>query len=203
MNWKAIFECAEKIMNEYDPDPDHARQVRRLALILFDQLAPLHAMNQNDSLPDALSPRQILELSATMHDIGWSLPGSRGHHKKSRSLILETDFPGLSDAQRGRVAMIARYHRKRPPDASRHYAFAELGPDDQDMIRWLSGILRVADGLDRAHTADVEHLSCHIEDATITIVIQCVAGFATAVYGANRKKELLETVSGRNVVITP
>lgn len=201
MNWNALVETAENAMNALDPDPDHARQVCRLALEIFDQLAPLHGLNP--AAVNVLTPRQILELAAMLHDIGWTATGKGGHHKKSYSRIMDMDLPGVSDTDRSKIALTARYHRKRHPDPARHYAFAEMLPDDQLEIRWLAGILRIADGLDRAHASDVDRIICHTDPGTITFEIRCGSDFATAVYGANRKKQLLEEISGCTVVITP
>jgi hypothetical protein len=41
-------------------------------------------------------------------------------------MILELDIPGLDKREQGTCALIARYHTKAPPDASRHRGFASL-----------------------------------------------------------------------------
>ena len=201
MNRQPLIIAAETAMNTWDPDPDHARQVCRLALDIYDQLAPLHDLDKYSA--GGVPPRRILETAALMHDIGWSGSGSRGNHKKSHAMIMDMSLPGVSDTDHKKIALVARYHRKRHPDPSRHYFFAEMNPDDQRQVQWLAGILRVADGLDRAHTADVKRIACGIVNDTITLEIQCPSGFAVAVYGANRKKALLEEISGCTVIITP
>ena len=53
------------------------------------------------------------------------------------------------------MALISRYHRRTGP-RKKHAEFAALPPADQAIVRRLSGLLRVADGLDRGHTAAVD-----------------------------------------------
>ena len=41
------------------------------------------------------------------------------HHKHTFYLIANGDIPGFSDRERGLVALVARYHRRSPPDRER------------------------------------------------------------------------------------
>lgn len=199
MTWETLHNQAERLMNAWDPDPDHARQVCHLAQLLYHQLTPLHELNNEQRT--GLPAHRILTLAAMLHDTGWTAPGNRGHHKKSRDRILNAEIKGLSNTDRILIAQIARYHRKRHPDPLRHFIFAELPYEDQTLVRWLSAILRIADGLDRAHTSDVDDLQCDIQSETIIINIYCNTGSATAIYGANRKKALLQEITQRTVTI--
>ena len=199
MNWEEIKQKAETMMMDWDPDPDHAQQVCHLALMLYKELESLHQLSSLTSAD--LKPDQTLELAALLHDIGWTAPGNRGHHKKSQDRIMNTEIPGLSVLDKILVAQVARYHRKRHPDPMLHFQFAEMNHDEQMRVQWLAAILRIADGLDRSHTADVDHLNCDICTDDITINIYCSTGSSTAIYGANRKKMLLEKISDKAVII--
>jgi exopolyphosphatase / guanosine-5'-triphosphate,3'-diphosphate pyrophosphatase len=199
---------AQDIMEEYDPDPDHARQVTRLALQMYDQLLQVtdifDATDSADTpIGNRISSRDMLHLAALLHDIGWSVPGSRGHHKKSRDMILELDLTGVTAADRMLVAQIARYHRKKHPDPLIHADFNALDPHDRDRVQWLAAILRIADGLDRAHRSDAEQMTCRIRNASIQITVTCDPRvFASVRYGAELKKGLMEDVSGMPVTIS-
>lgn len=199
---------AQDVMEEFDPDPDHARQVTRLALQIYDQLQQVTDILDASDSPDTpgcniISSRDILHLAALLHDIGWSAPGSQGHHKKSRDMILELDLEGVTSAGRMLVAQIARYHRKKHPDPLIHFDFNALDPHDRDRVQWLAAILRIADGLDRAHRSDVEQVTCRIRNAMIRITVTCDPRvFASVRYGAELKKGLLEDVSGMPVEVT-
>lgn len=208
MKERRYLQITEDVMEEYDPDPDHAIQVTRLAVQLFDQIRDFaDVFDADDSAeiyPQRLDPRDVLQMAAMLHDIGWSAPGTRGHHKNSRDMIMATDFGDLHDDDRSIVAQIARYHRKQHPDPTIHHDFGALDPDDQNRVRWLASILRIADGLDRNHQAEAESLECLIDEDTVRIGVHCrSADRSSVVYGGNLKKALLEEVSGLDVEIYP
>ena len=71
-------------------------------------------------------------------------------------------------------------------------------------MRRLSGVLRVADGLDRGHTAIVETLTTTLTDGKLLIdVVPRYAGadLALECWGAARKSDVLAKVLGREVEI--
>ena len=96
-------------------------------------------------------------------------------------------------------ALIARYHTKALPDASRHRRFASLDADRRALVEWLAGILRVADGLDCNHANVIRRLACDVRDKAITIRIEAAGDCRMEVERARQKQELLEQKSGRRV----
>jgi exopolyphosphatase / guanosine-5'-triphosphate,3'-diphosphate pyrophosphatase len=129
-------------------DEPHARQVARLALALFDQLASLHR------LPMAVRP--YLEVAGLLHDIGNAVSYQK-HHRHSEYLIRNSDIPGLADRERDLVARIARYHRRSPPDLQ-HPGMQGLSSGEARTVRKLAILLRVADALDRSHAQPIRSL---------------------------------------------
>jgi exopolyphosphatase/guanosine-5'-triphosphate,3'-diphosphate pyrophosphatase len=180
-----------KTAQTYDPDPAHSENVANLALALFDGLRALHQCNSGQ--------RRLLEIAGRLHDIGWSQTASGKHHKLSRVLILELEIPGLDEQDRLMCALIARYHTKALPDASRHRRFASLDADRRALVEWLAGILRVADGLDCNHSNVVRRLACDVRDKAITIRIEAAGDCRMEVERARQKQELLEQKSGRRI----
>jgi exopolyphosphatase / guanosine-5'-triphosphate,3'-diphosphate pyrophosphatase len=180
-----------KTARTYDPDPTHNEQVTTLVLALFDGLCSLHGYGATE--------RRLLEIAGRLHDIGWSRVVSGKHHKLSRDLILQLDVPGLDKQDRLLCALVARYHTKVLPDASRHRQFASLDPDRRGLVEWLAAILRVADGLDCNHTSPVNQLRCDVGNKAITIKIQATGDCRTEIEGARRKQDLLETKTGTRV----
>ena len=174
-----------------DPDPAHNEQVTTLALSLFDGLRSLHGYGPAE--------RRLLEIASRLHDIGWSRVVSGKHHKLSRDLILELDIPGLDEQDRFLCALVARYHTKALPDASRHQRFASLDPDRRELVEWLAGMLRVADGLDCTHAGHVRRMACNIGNKKITIHIETEDDCRTEVERARQKQDLLEGKTGRRI----
>ncbi|MBA3345832.1 MAG: Ppx/GppA family phosphatase [Gemmatimonadales bacterium] len=175
-------------------DRRHVEQVRHLALLLFDQLG--------DELGCRLEERGLLEAAALLHDVG-QLVSYRKHHKHSYQLIMHAERLGLPARDRALVALISRYHRRTGP-RRKHPEFAALPPADQNVVRRVSALLRVADGLDRGHTATIETLSTELTpDALLIHIAPRLSGTDLGLesWGASRKADVLAKLIGRDVVI--
>ncbi|HEX6107276.1 MAG TPA: Ppx/GppA phosphatase family protein [Gemmatimonadales bacterium] len=175
-------------------DRRHVEQVRHLALLLFDQLGR--------ELGCAPGERTLLEAAGLLHDVG-QLVSYRKHHKHSFQLIMHAERLGLSARDRLLVALISRYHRRTPP-RRKHPEFAALPPADQQIVRRLSGLLRVADGLDRGHTAPVDSLTTRLAQDALTIdLVPRVPGtdLGLECWGGLRKANLLSKLLSRDVEI--
>lgn len=177
----------------------HSEQVRRLALRIFDQLA---ALGVGPSGWGAAEARLLLESAAILHDVGY-LVNYASHHKHSLRLIQNADLPGLSPRQSAIVANVARYHRRAEP-SERHAPYAALSRADRAAVRRLAGILRVADGLDRAHqqtVADVEIEPAHRHRPLreLSFLISAHDRPTADLWGAERKAGLLEQEFGLQI----
>jgi exopolyphosphatase / guanosine-5'-triphosphate,3'-diphosphate pyrophosphatase len=182
---------ARGLMFRLDPEPEHAEQVTRLALQLFDVLKPMHQMQADE--------RQVLQAGALLHDIGWSVSESK-HHKHSCRLIEEYRWENAGPLEVAQIAAIARYHRKAHPKPG-HRIFGRLDADIQDRVCKLSSLLRVADGLDRTHLARIHRIRADIEAERCILWIECSGHCATEIWGAKRKSALFEEVFGRELDI--
>lgn len=98
-----------------------------------------------------------------MHDIGL-LIGYPKHHKHTYYLIKSSLSGAVDPSELDLIANIARYHRKSAPNA-RHVAFSQLSPFQQDVVRKLGAILRVADALDYGHLSTVRDIWCKLRSA--------------------------------------
>jgi exopolyphosphatase/pppGpp-phosphohydrolase len=180
-----------KTARTYDPDPAHNELVTTLALALFDGLCGLHGYGPRE--------RRLLEIAGRLHDIGWSRVVSGKHHKLSRDIILELPIPGLDKRDRLTCALIARYHTKALPDASRHREFASLDADRRELVEWLAGILRVADGLDCNHATVIGRLGCDVGGKAITVHLEASGDCRMEIERARQKQDLLEGKTGRRI----
>ena len=168
-------------------DRRHAEQALRLSRVLFDALGKRMGCEARDW--------ELLEAAALLHDVG-QLVSYKGHHRHSYHLITHAEALPLPAEDRVLVALIARYHRKRPP-SKQHPEFAALGPEDRRRVRRLAAILRVACGLDRGHVAAVEHVRTRLSATKLLIdVVPRLAGtdLKLEVWGAQGKSELLQKV---------
>jgi len=143
--------------------------------------------------------QRLLVAAALLHDVGWPVR-PEAHHKGSRDLILKAPLAGFSEEERRMIACLARYHRKAHPSA-RHKVYRDLNQSAREKVRMLAAILRIADGLDRAHAATVKALEVCRDGQTLTIAVQQTPGCGIDLMGAERKKGLFEAVFGVDVVI--
>ncbi|MES2123246.1 MAG: Ppx/GppA phosphatase family protein [Gemmatimonadota bacterium] len=175
-------------------DKRHVEQVRVLALSLYDQLA--------EALGCEPAERWLLEASALLHDVG-QLVSYRKHHKHSYQLIMHAERIGLGARDRALVALISRYHRKSGP-SRKHDEFAQLSAGDQAIVRRVSGLLRVADGLDRGHTASVERVTADFDGDELTIRAYPRlqgADISLEIWGAGKKADVLGKALRADVLI--
>jgi exopolyphosphatase/guanosine-5'-triphosphate,3'-diphosphate pyrophosphatase len=176
-------------------DRRHVEHVRYLALQLFDQLA--------GELGCQPEERALLEAASLLHDVG-QLVSYRKHHKHSYQLLMHAERLGLPARDRVLVALVSRYHRRTGP-RRKHPEFAALPPGDQELVRRISALLRVADGLDRGHTAAVETVSTELTPDTLMVRIAprlAGADLGLECWGATRKADVLAKLLQRDVAIT-
>jgi exopolyphosphatase/guanosine-5'-triphosphate,3'-diphosphate pyrophosphatase len=171
----------------------HAKQVRRLALQLFDALG--------ERLGCAPQDRQTLADAALLHDVGYHVNYTQ-HHKHSYHLIVHADLLGVSPEEQVVIANVARYHRGAWPK-KKHEGFAVLDGAGRARVRRLAALLRVADGLDRGHVGAVERANARVaEDGAIelTATPHAEAGHCRLeLWGAARKSDLLAEVAAAPV----
>ncbi|HEY7745557.1 MAG TPA: Ppx/GppA phosphatase family protein [Desulfuromonadales bacterium] len=173
-------------------DERHGEQVARLALRIFDFLAPSCGLDERG--------RQLLEAASLLHDVGYFISYSQ-HHKHSYHLIRYASLFDFSPRERELIANLARYHRKGMPK-KKHENFANLSPEDQDLVKKLGGILRLADGLDRRRGGQVRDLECILDKGAFTIRLQGAEDLSVEIYGGQAKGDLFEAAFGCGLVLT-
>lgn len=134
------------VMDRYNVDKPHALQVARFALQLFDATAELHRLRIDD--------RRILEFAAMLHDVGHHIAGE-GHHRHGEYLIRHTRMSGFTAPEIDMLAVLVRYHRGKRP---KRQDMERLSPQRRRSASILVGLLAVADGFDRGHDRNVQHV---------------------------------------------
>jgi exopolyphosphatase/guanosine-5'-triphosphate,3'-diphosphate pyrophosphatase len=154
--------AVEQMARRYGVQVTHARKVAELARRLFESLQSLHR------LPPALG--KLLEAAAYLHDVGHYVSDT-AHHKHSYYLVVNSDLPGFTDAERQMIALLCRYHRRAMP-VSRHSPFQMLDPESRRAILLLTPLLRIADSLDRSHEQRVFDLQVQLRNGSVAIALE-------------------------------
>jgi exopolyphosphatase/guanosine-5'-triphosphate,3'-diphosphate pyrophosphatase len=170
---------------------EHMLQVTRIAAGLWDATRELHLLRERD--------RRSLVLAALGHDVGYAIGGRKGHHKAAERLLLDLDAPDIDDEDRRTIAAIARYHRRALPDEEKHANYASLPRDRRRAVDWCGGLLRMADGLDRAHDSSVLAVAARLDGDVLFVEVKCSLPCGADIEGGRRKTDLLEAASGLSV----
>ena len=181
--------CAEVLLRESGWAWAHVQQVTCLSMQLFDQTVFLHGL--------PVSARQVLQAGALGHDIGYS-QAAKSHHKQSFRLLHKRLRPLVSGELATMIACVARYHRKALPK-SRHKGFRELSDKARLTVEYLAALLRIADGLDRAHLQRVRQVESQI--TPFRWQITAIGAGDIELWGAERKADLAKRTFDRPVNI--
>ena len=180
---RSIFELAERC-NFW---PDHAHQVARLAVALFDQTRAIHGLTDRE--------REWLEYASILHDIGVHISYER-HHMHSYYLIKNGDLRGFEPDEVETIALIARYHRQGAPKR-RHDEFGTLGRRMRRAVRTLAALLRLAESLDRSHTQAINTIELHDRGDDDLLQIRTAGDAELEVWAAMRHAAPFERLTGK------
>jgi exopolyphosphatase / guanosine-5'-triphosphate,3'-diphosphate pyrophosphatase len=164
----------------------HCEHVAKLAAQIFD------GIQRRFDLPSYA--RDVLQAAALLHDIGYLISHSK-HHKHTYHLIMHGDFPTFSPPEVELIANVARYHRRAFPRKS-HPNLVRLSRDDRRLISQLSGILRIADGLDRTHTGSVTAVQSRVLRNRTRLTIEASTAPEVERADAERKSDLFKKAFG-------
>ena len=177
----------EDILAKFSNDVSHPKEVRQIALMLFDELSKnVKGMSLKD--------RKLLESAALLHDIGYYVE-AKSHNKHSQQIILENGLDEFSLHETEMIACIARYHRGSLPNKQKHELYGNFEKKDRKKIKRLAGILRIADGLDSGHLAVIKDITINYDEDNNIIEIYLTPNtpeFLPDITVAIRKRDLLE-----------
>jgi exopolyphosphatase/guanosine-5'-triphosphate,3'-diphosphate pyrophosphatase len=134
-----------------------------------------------------------------LHDVGYHISSDQ-HHKHSYYIISNAVMPGFTSTESEIIATVARYHRKSHPKR-KHTPYTALPERWQYAVRWMAACLRIAEGLDRRWEQRVEAIRVELNSSKIILSITAHKDASIELWGAERRKALLEEVSGRPVEI--
>ncbi len=170
-------------------DEQHASTVARLAMGLFDGLAPVHRLSPVD--------RELLEYGALLHDIGEHI-AVESHHKHTAYLIEHGRLRGFAPDEVAALATLGRFHRRSDPKAS-FEPWASLGTVRRGAVLKMLALLRLADGLDRGHSGQIDRVEVDLAPDRARLILFTQGDADLEVWGARRKRDLFERVFERRV----
>ena len=174
------IEWARNFARKAHSNERHCEHVANLALQIFD------GVKHRYDLPE--SGRDLLHAAAILHDVGYLISHAK-HHKHAYHLIMHGDLPGFTPHEVELIANVVRYHRRAFP-RKRHENLAYLDRNDRQLITRLSGILRIADGLDRTHSQSVTGIKVRALRGRLRMSVEAKALPEIEVADAARKSDL-------------
>jgi exopolyphosphatase/guanosine-5'-triphosphate,3'-diphosphate pyrophosphatase len=182
-------EAIERFASACHVELEHARHAALLTRHIYQGIAKRFDLPKEDL--------HLLEAAARLQDVGY-LISYQGHHKHSYHLILHSRLETFRPHELALIANVARYHRGAEPK-NKHVHFRRLNAFDQQRVRRLAAILRIADGLDRSQNQSVQ--SVHVECSKKRVELQVAATVYPEVnlWAARQRTELFEKTFGVDV----
>jgi exopolyphosphatase/guanosine-5'-triphosphate,3'-diphosphate pyrophosphatase len=179
------------LASKYNTDLEAKSHVSGLAMQLFDQLKDLHGLD--------FQARELLYHASLIYDVGLFV-NFQNYQKHSRYLILHGGLRGFDNEEILILSHLARYHRKSGPK-KRHKKFNRLDKKQRKLVRQLSGLLRIAVGLDKTKNQWVENVYCLVEENKINIRIFGEENLDMEIWEAQRYSDTLAGVLNKEVEV--
>lgn len=176
------------LFRHYPQPKSHTRRVRRLALALFDALAPLHGWGGRE--------RELLAAAARLHDIGTAV-NYYDHHKHGAYLVESMALPGFSHREQALLALLVRYHRKGTPKPGPVKSL--LAGGDLERLSGLSLCLRLAESCERSRAGRVEGFEVAIGKKRVTVTLLANESPHVELWEARKHQALFHRAFGRSL----
>jgi exopolyphosphatase / guanosine-5'-triphosphate,3'-diphosphate pyrophosphatase len=187
-----LTSCVKTLGEKYRFDSKHAETVAGAALKIFDKTKYLHGLHDES--------RQLLEISAILHDIGIFI-NTRQHHKHSYYLIQNSQIPGIVEKEREIIAVTARYHRRAFPKNS-HVEYSLLPPEAKVIVTFLAAILRIADALVFAHNLEIVDIKLNYKKQILEIILDGSINLTLDNWTSRKKADLFKEIFGFKTQLT-
>jgi exopolyphosphatase/guanosine-5'-triphosphate,3'-diphosphate pyrophosphatase len=186
-----VIASAVNLGRKYHFDEPHHRHVARFCMILFDALVREHGMNRRE--------RMLLEVAATLHDIGMFIKGSE-HQKHGQYIVANSEIFGLRSEELTIIANVIRYHRGDLP-APTDMEYVALQKDERILMLKMASLLRVADALDRGHSQHIHSITVEKKSEAIFVYAQGTHDLSLEQIGLEEKGDLFQNIFGYKVIL--
>ncbi|REJ83255.1 MAG: Ppx/GppA family phosphatase [Acidobacteria bacterium] len=174
----------------YPQAPRHTRKVIELALLLFDELAPLHGLGAAE--------RETLAAAAKLHDIGMTI-GYYRHHRYGSQLLTAAGLPGWEHSEQAMINLLVRYHRKGTPSPSAYPGL--LDASHRPRLLALTVCLRLAEHLERSRSGRIQGLRAVVKKQKVVLELRAEHEPTVEMWEANKDGPLFEEAFDRVLVL--
>lgn len=173
------------LVARFNLDSPHTRHVRKLALQLFDGLAPLHAMGPSE--------RQLLDAAAALHDIGIDVSFYR-HHRHGAYVLASDPMSGFSHREHALLMLLIQYHHKGTPQLGPYQILAV--PGDDLLLARLVLCLRLAESLERSRAHRVRDVEVILEEDRARLRLHAREQPPVEIWEAEKHRKLFQQAFG-------
>ncbi len=158
--WDSLLNAGKR----YHVDPVHARQVRELAMRLFEELDEVHRLPEDY--------REWLSAAAMLHEVG-SYVNRTGWHRHAYSIIAHSEILGYTPQQRRIIAAIARYLGAMLPAPGQPY-LKVLPASERKQVPKAVALLRLARALNQGRSGAVRDISARVKDGRVILELKAI-----------------------------
>ena len=168
----------------YGQGPEHALQVSKLSLRIYEELVRLKLISDNPE------DRVILEAAAVLHDIGHP---QEPHHEVGFDFLADeipklTSSEPISKAALSTLLSSVLWHNERT-----YLKRGSIEIIDRNRAEKIAAIIRVADGLDMISQPAVENIALSIEDRRLRFDVLSQNSVDLQIAQAQSKSDLMKS----------
>ncbi len=187
-----LVHSSQNIMKRFCVNEDHAQQVKKMALTLFEKLKVLHDFTTQD--------RKILKIAALLHDIGMHIE-YYDHHIHGMYLLLNSKIDGLTNFEHIAVAFLVGNHRQKSIKERIKEYEPIICKKDMARLEKLSVFLQIAEQLDRVENGVVKNINVKINNKNVKIALLADENPELDIESAMRFKDKFEKYFNRKLEI--
>lgn len=158
-----IYMAGRHFGKRYAVNKAHVENVDMTATALFDAMKKVHGRGSR--------VRLLLRLAVMLHDVGRYV-SCNGVAESNYNIIMANEIIGLSHAEREIVALVTKYNTMAFPTYEEISEISSITRQGYLIAAELTAILRVANGLDRAHKQKVQNIRASWKDQKLTVSLQ-------------------------------
>lgn len=187
-----IRTSADDLAQRYGVDAAHKDFVTKFALQFFDQLRPIHRLDNH--------ARLLLEIASKVDDIG-NFINQESHYRHSAYILKSNPLIGLSDDDNQIIAEVARYHSAESPTAAQEH-YRRMDDDIQLVVAKLAAILRLVDSLDDSRQQKISAIKLKLtNDNLLKIKATANDDLVLEKWSFSKKSQLFNDVFGIKPVL--